>query len=80
MKRKRLSGDEEKRDRPFQKREELLNVCLSVVLKYNTEFSYPVGDLTLYRYAENIADMDKLNLFIDKLKQSIREGQELIGI
>tara|TARA_A100001015_G_scaffold241370_1_gene275461 strand:- start:3380 stop:3634 length:255 start_codon:yes stop_codon:yes gene_type:complete len=76
MKRKRVQESKEARVRPFQKREELLNECLSLTLKYNTEFQMPFTDLTIYRYAETLQTDDELQAFVVKLGKSIADGKE----
>ena len=79
MKRKRV--DEvivEAPARPFQKKVELMNVCLQLNLKYNTEMNLEATDLSIYRYAETIDTLDMLKSFVTKLKQSIIDREELI--
>lgn len=71
MKRKREGEHDDKRERPFQKREELLNTCICLVLRYNTEFRLNTGDLTLYRYAESLSDIDDIHTFNRKIYDSI---------
>lgn len=56
MKRKRDVDLSTTRTRPFKKREELLNDCLSLCLQYNTHFSLCSTDLSWYRYAESLED------------------------
>ena len=80
MKRKREPIKEEARTRPFQSRVEMLNECLCLTLKYNTEFGFPPTDLTLYRYAENIKSSCDLALFVKKMEASIDSRQELTSI
>jgi len=64
--------------RPFQKKVELMNVCLQLNLKYNTEMNLQATDLSIYRYAETIDTLDMLKSFVIKLKQSIIDREELI--
>ena len=71
MKRKRDNTDDSNRERPYQKREELLNTCICLVLRYNTEFRLNTGDLTLYRYAESLTDTDSIHSFNRKIYDSI---------
>lgn len=71
MKRKRHGEDDNKRERPFQKREELLNTCICLVLQYNTEFRLNTGDLTLYRYAESLVEDIDIHSFNRKIYDSI---------
>jgi len=79
MKRKRVEYKDIKTTaRPFQKKCELLNVCLQLNLKYNTEMNLQATDLSIYRYAETIDTLDMLTSFIIKLKQSIIDREELI--
>ena len=80
MKRKRESTKVEPRSRQFKTRVEMLNECLSLTLKYNTEFGFPATDLTLYRYAENIKSSCDLNLFVKKMEESLASRQELTSI
>lgn len=78
MKRKRVdAGEERVVERPFVKREELLNVCLQLNLKYNTEFDMEPTDLSLYRYAETIQTMDQLKCFTERLDEAIKERKHL---
>jgi hypothetical protein len=78
MKRKRTDTDEERVvERPFVKREELLNVCLQLNLKYNTELNMEATDLSLYRYAETIQTMDQLRRFTERLNEAITERKHL---
>lgn len=81
MKRKRSPiKEEDSRSRPFQLRVELLNECLSLTLKYNTEFGFSPTDLTWYRYAENIKSLNDLASFVKKMAESIANRQELTSI
>jgi len=59
---------EESKPRPFQKREELLNDCLCLCLKYNSTFQLNYGDLTLYRHAENMLDDSRVYILNQQLK------------
>lgn len=79
-KRKRDSEQRQSRERPFQKRDELLNECLSLNLKYNTEFEYQYVDLSIYRYAETLQTIDELKSFVVKLGQAIVDRKELNSI
>ena len=79
MKRKRVDDEiVQTTTRPFQKRDELMNVCLQLNLKYNTEMNLEATDLSIYRYAETIDTLDMLKSFVTKLKQSIIDREELI--
>ncbi|MAD25144.1 MAG: hypothetical protein CMO44_13315 [Verrucomicrobiales bacterium] len=79
MKRKRVDDEiVQATTRPFQKRDELMNVCLQLNLKYNTEMNLEATDLSIYRYAETIDTLDMLKSFVAKLKQSIIDREELI--
>jgi hypothetical protein len=80
MKRKRSPIQQESRSRPFQLRVELLNECLSLTLKYNTEFGFTPTDLSLYRHAETIQSSNDLALFVKKVGESIASRQELTSI
>ena len=80
MKRKRAPTNEITRARSFQSREELLNECLSLTLKYNIEFGYPATDLTLYRHGENIESLSELAVFVKKMGESIASREELTSI
>ena len=80
MKRKRSPTKCENRSRPFKLRVELLNECLCLTLKYNTEFGFTPTDLTLYRYAETIPSQNDLALFMKKIQDAITSRQELTGI
>lgn len=80
MKRKREPIKEETRSRPFKTRAEILNECLSLTLKYNTEFGFSPTDLSLYRYAENMKSLSDLALFVKKMEESIAIRQELSSI
>ncbi len=71
MKRKRDEEDNNKRGRPFQKREELLNTCICLVLRFNTKFRLDTGDLTLYRYAESLVADGDIYTFNRKIYDSI---------
>ncbi len=72
MKRKRVDDENVQATvRPFQKRSELLNACLQLNLKYNTEFNLEATDLSIYRYAETIQTLDTLKTFITELNKSI---------
>ncbi len=80
MKRKRVPINEVTRSRPFQSREELLNECLSLTLKYNIEFEYPATDLKLYRHGENMESLGELAVFVKKMRESIASREELTSI
>ena len=72
MKRKRVDDENaQATTRPFQKRSELLNACLQLNLKYNTEFNLEPTDLSIYRYAETIQPLDTLKTFITELNKAI---------
>lgn len=78
MKRKRKDeGNVQAPTRPFQKRSELLNTCLQLNLKYNTEFNLEATDLSIYRYAETIQTLDTLKTFIVELNESIETRIEV---
>lgn len=80
MKRKRSPTKCDNRYRPYQLKVEMLNECLSLVLKYNIEFGFAPTDLTLYRYAENISSKNDLASFIKKIQDAITSRQEVTGI
>tara|TARA_B100001059_G_C17757069_1_gene540541 strand:+ start:893 stop:1135 length:243 start_codon:yes stop_codon:yes gene_type:complete len=80
MKRKRQPTNDVNRSRPFQKKVELLNECLCLTLKYNTEFGYSPTDLSLYRYAEKLASEADISSFNKKMEAALATRQELTGI
>lgn len=71
MKRKRNIDVSVNRDRPFRKRVELLNECLSLCLKYNITFHHQQGDLSWYRYAESNLDDNKIIKLIQIMNNAI---------
>lgn len=71
MKRKRTTEDKQIRERPFQKRVELLNTCICLQLRYNTEFNIDAGNLSLYRYAETLTNEASIHSFNRKIYDSI---------
>jgi hypothetical protein len=71
MKRKRNIDVTANRERPFRKRIELLNECLSLCLKFNVTFYRPQADLSWYRYAENNLDDNKIVTLIQIMNNAI---------
>ena len=71
MKRKREIDVSHNRERPFRKRVELLNECLSLCLRYNVTFYLPQGDLSWYRYAENNLNYNKIVSLIQIMNNAI---------
>ena len=74
MKRKRSTESTKRTHRPFKKREELLNDCLCLCLKYNVHFSQPSADLSWYRLAETLQDED-IYVLNDKMANAIHNDE-----
>lgn len=73
MKRKRNDhASDEVRERPFQKREELLNECLVTLIHFNREFMVDISDLRIYRLAEKLHDGDKIINITSMMQNAVK--------
>jgi hypothetical protein len=80
MSKRKRETNQNDRKRSFFNKSELLNTTLQLCLQYNIHFNYEYSDLSFYRYAEEIVDLDSLNNFNKKLHNSIQSNSEIESI